>query len=156
MQTRVMIRQMQEADVEKLHDTFALWHKPREKYQKCFAEQEQGERVVLVAVNDERIVGYVTIVWNSAYLPFRTQGIPEIVDTSVITAFQNQGIGTALIRVAEHIAMQHSKPTIGISVGQSPAYAAAQQLYSTLGFVPDGRGITLHDNELHLVKVLAN
>jgi GNAT superfamily N-acetyltransferase len=156
MQTRVTIRQMREGDVETVHDTFAVWHKPREKYQKYFAEQKQGARVVLVALYDERIVGYATIMWNSAYLPFRTQGIPEIVDANVITTFQNQGIGTTLIRVAKQIAMQHSKTTIGISVEQSTAYAAAHRLYSKLGFVPDGRGITLHDNELHLVKVLTN
>jgi GNAT superfamily N-acetyltransferase len=156
MQARVMIRQTQGGDAEKLHDTFALWHKPREKYQKYFAEQEQGERVVLVALYNERIVGYATIVWNSAYLLFRMQGISEIVDLNVITEYQNQGIGTALIRFAEQIAMQHSKTTIGISAGQSPAYVTANRSYFKLGYAPDGREIALHDNELHLVKVLTN
>jgi GNAT superfamily N-acetyltransferase len=156
MQTRLTIRQMQESDIEKVHNTFAVWHKPREKYQKYFAEQQQGTRVVLVALHIERIVGYVTIIWESEYLPFKTQGIPEIVDLNVITEFQDQGIGTALIHAAERAAVQHSKTMIGISAEQSLAYVSANRLYSRLRFVPDGRGITLHDNELHLVKVLAN
>lgn len=151
----VTIRRMQENDIGGIISTFARWHKKREQYQQYFAEQQEGGRLVLVALSKETIVGYGTIVWNSGYEPFRRGGIPEIVDLNVITDYQRQGIGTALIRSAERIVAQRSKTMIGISVEQSPAYAAANRLYPKLGYVPDGRGITPNDNELHLVMVLS-
>jgi ribosomal protein S18 acetylase RimI-like enzyme len=150
----VMIRQMQERDVEKLWATFTRWQKPREKYQRYFVEQQRGERVILVAFDGENIVGYATLVWQSGYEPFKRQEIPEIVDLSVITDHQRQGIGTLLVRAAEEIAIQHSRPIIGISVEQVGTHIAANKLYPKLGYVPDGNGITPRDNELHLTKQL--
>lgn len=64
----------------------------------------------------------------------------------------DKGIGTRLIRVAEQTALRRSKARIGISVEESPDYAVADQLYRKLGYVPDGNGVTPHDNELHLIK----
>ncbi len=54
----------------------------------------------------------------------------------------------------ERIAAGEGRRVIGISVGQSPEYAAANRMYPAFGYVPDGRGITDSDNELHLVKEL--
>lgn len=44
-----------------------------------------------------------------------------------------------------------SDPTV---VNKLRVYAAANRLYTKLGYIPDGRGITPHDNELHLIKDL--
>jgi hypothetical protein len=87
----VMIRQMQERDIDKLFATFARWQKPREKFQKYFVEQQRGERIILVAFDGEDIVGYATLVWQSGYEPFKRQDIPEIVDLIVITEHQKIG-----------------------------------------------------------------
>ena len=152
----VVVRQMQEHDIEKLFATFTRWQKPREKFQRYFVEQQQDKRIILVALYDEDIVGYTTLVWQSGYEPFQRQAIPEIVDLNVITAHQGQGIGTRLIRAAEQIVVQHSRPTIGISVEQMGTHLAANKLYPKLGYVPDGNGITLRDNELHLIKRLTD
>jgi len=152
VQPDVSIRQMQEGDVEGIVETFAEWHKRREQYQKYFAEQQQDQRIVLVALYKERIIGYVTVVWHSDYEPFSRLDIPEIVDLNVITEHQGQGVGTNLIRAAGQTALHRSKTRIGISVEQSPVYAIANHLYRKLGYVPDGKGITPHDSELHLVK----
>ncbi len=154
MQSEIEIRQMQPGDAERIIETFAVWHKTREQYQRYFAEQQQNQRSVLIAVSGEKVVGYVTIVWSSGYAEFRSQDIPEIVDLNVIGEYQRQGVGTRLIGAAEQIARQHLKTRIGISVEQSPAYIAANRLYPQLGFVPDGKGITAEDNELHLVKMI--
>ncbi len=154
MQSEIEIRQMQQGDIERIAETFAVWHKHREQYQKYFAEQQQNTRVVIIAVSKDKVVGYVTVVWNSGYAEFSRQDIPEIVDLNVITEYQRQGIGTRLIGAAEESARRHSKTRIGISVEQSPDYIPANRLYPQLGFLPDGKGITLEDNELHLVKVL--
>ncbi|MCL4490150.1 MAG: GNAT family N-acetyltransferase [Chloroflexi bacterium] len=145
---------MQEGDAEGIAETFAVWHKPREQYEKYFAEQQQDRRVVVLAVSRERVVGYVTVVWDSDYAEFRRQGIPEIVDLNVIDEHQGRGIGRRLIGAAEQIARRRQKTRIGISVEQSPAYVVPNRLYPQLGFVPDGKGTTAEDNGLHLVKVL--
>ncbi len=152
---KIAIRQMNKDDIDGIAQTFAKWHKERPQYQSYFDEEQKGERVVLVALSGEEIVGYVTVVWESGYAPFREGGIPEIVDLNVITEYQRQGIGTLLIQTAERIVAERPKPLIGISVEQSPDYAVANRLYPKLGYVPDGRGITSHDNELHLIKVLS-
>ncbi len=154
MPADLTIRPMTERDIDGIVRTFAVWNKPRAQYQRYLNEQLMGERTVLVAWRGNKVVGYVTIVWESSYEPFRRQGIPEIVDLNVMTEYQRQGIGTALIHAAERVALQHSKTVIGISVIQSPEYAAANRLYPQLGYVPDGEGITPFDNELHLTKVL--
>jgi hypothetical protein len=46
------------------------WNKPVEKY---LAEQSAGVRDVLVATVDEEFTGYVTMRWQSAYLPPATK-----------------------------------------------------------------------------------
>jgi GNAT superfamily N-acetyltransferase len=153
-ETQFVIRQMQERDIDKLFATFVRWLKPREKFQRYFVEQQRGERVILVAFDGENIVGYTTLVWQSEYEPFKRQYIPEIVDLNVITEYQRHGIGTQLIHAAERIAVEHSRHTIGISVEQAGTHIAANRLYPQLGYVPDGNGITMRDNELHLIKQL--
>jgi GNAT superfamily N-acetyltransferase len=148
------IREMTERDIDEIARTFAVWHKSRAQYQHYFSEQLMGDRLVLVAWCGRKVVGYVTVVWESTYEPFRRARIPEIVDLNVITEHQRRGIGTALIHAAEEAARRRSYTGIGISVVQSPEYAAANRLYPKLGYVPDGRGVTWYDNELHLIKVL--
>ena len=75
---------------------------------------------------------------------------------NVITQFQKQGIGTALIEEAENVAIQHGKGMMGIGVGLTPDYGAAQRLYPKLGYIPDGRGAqsTPWGDELFLSKNL--
>jgi GNAT superfamily N-acetyltransferase len=58
----------------------------------------------------------------------------------VINEFQNQGIGTVLIKEAESTAVAHHTKTIGIGVDLKPHNSTAQRLYTKLGYIPDGRG----------------
>jgi GNAT superfamily N-acetyltransferase len=146
---------MAEEDLDAIVRTFAPWHKNKRQLQLYLRQQRRDERVVLVALQGDAVVGYGTVVWQSLYKPFRQAGIPEIVDLNVMTEYQSQGIGTALIAAAEHIAGGRGMRDIGISVEQSPGYAAANRLYPQLGYIPDGRGLDADDNELHLVKKLA-
>jgi len=152
----IEIRPMTESDIDGIVRTFAKWGKERAQYQRYCDEQQKDERVVLVGLDEDEIVGYVTIVWKSGYASFRKEGIPEIVDLNVITEYQRLGIGTALIRTTESMVSKHLKPVIGISVEQSPNYDAANRLYLKLGYYPDGKGITPHDNEIHLIKRLSS
>ena len=145
---------MTESDVSAIARTFERWHKPAGQYEAYYAEQVRGERDVLLARFEGEIVGYVTLLASSGYAPFREQGIPEIADLNVIGEHQHKGIGSALIREAEHQARMRGSAAVGIAVEQSPAYAAANRLYPYLGFRPDGLGVTPSDNELHLLKPL--
>ncbi len=144
------------SDVEAVTETFASSNKMLEQYERYFEENQKGKRVTLVAVVGEMVVGYTNILWESDYESFRQNDIPEINDLNVIDEFQNRGIGTALILEAERIAAEVGKTIIGIGVGATPDYAAAQHLYPKLGYVPDGRGIrsTRYGDEFYLTKRL--
>lgn len=150
----VDIRIMEEADIDRLIATFAIWHKERSQYERYWKLQQAGNRVVFVACDGETVAGYTTIIWETQYRHFRAAGIPEIVDLNVIDSYQNRGIGTRLIEACEDEARRQERTMIGISVVQSPEYEKANRLYPKLGYLPDEHGITPYDNALHLVKQL--
>ena len=141
-----MIRLLNAADPPVIEAAFAAqgWNKPAAQYERYFAEQERGERVVLVAEFDGAFAGYVTVVWESGYASFREESVPEICDFNVLLKFQRLGIGSALMDEAERRISERS-PIVGIGVGLTADYGAAQVLYARRGYVPDGRGIS-HDD----------
>lgn len=134
-----LIREIQDGDLELILTAFH-WQK-REQWQRYFEEHRRGDRVTLIAVQGERVLGYTNLVWASDYEPFRVEDIPEINNMHILDEYQHQGIGTALVHTAEKIAARAGKTHIGIGVAQSPDYAAAQRLYPWLGFEADGRGL---------------
>lgn len=136
------IRLLTVDDIQPIADAFTAigWHKPAVQYRGYLAEQEAGDRVVLVATVDRRFAGYVTIVWESHYPPFREAGIPEVVDFNVLPHYRRQGIGTRLMDEAERRIGERSA-IVGIGVGLYPDYGAAQRMYVVRGYIPDGRGI---------------
>jgi len=125
------------------------WDKPQDQYEKYCRDQMEGKRTVLIAELDGEFVGYLTIAWESPYLPFRNAGIPEVVDFNVLVAQRRKGIGTVLMDEAELRISEKSK-IVGIAVGLSPDYGAAQVMYAKRGYVPDGRGIQYDGKQLRL------
>ncbi len=153
--TELAINRMTAGDIDGIVTTFEIWHKDHPQYERYLVEQELGERYVFVAKHGEVVVGYVTVVWKSGYAHFRESGIPEIVDLNVITRHQRKGVGTALIRACERLTAERGYSVVGIAVVMDdPDYAAARRLYPALGYVPDGRGVTPEDNELHMTKAI--
>lgn len=138
----VKIRLLQEEDIEPIATAFQSigWNKPPSKYQSYLLEQQAGSRMVLVAFNDDQFAGYLTIVWSSNYHPFRAENIPEIQDFNVLPQVRRMGIGTQLMEKAEEIIAQRSS-VAGIGVGMTVDYGAAQRLYVSRGYTPDGRGL---------------
>ena len=134
---------MTQNDLDAITATFASRNKNREQYERYFEENQKGERITLIAAVSEKVVGYANILWTSGYEPFRQNGIPEINDLNVIEEFQDRGIGRALIQEAERLAAEAGKSIIGIGVGLTPDYSAAQHLYPKLGYVPDERGVRM-------------
>ena len=108
-------------------------------------EQVRGVRDVYVAFVEGKFAGYLTICWRSNYLPFREAKIPEIVDFNILPEIRRQGIGSALMDQAENEIAKVSQG-VGIGVGMTPDYGAAQRMYLLRGYVPDRRGMYHKDH----------
>jgi GNAT superfamily N-acetyltransferase len=144
------IRLLEADDIQPIADAFAAigWNKPASQYERYLTDQGAGKRVTLVAFADGVFCGYLNIVWEPDYPPFRAEGIPEIQDFNVLPAYQRRGIGTQLMDTAERLAGERS-PIVGIGVGMTADYGAAQCLYVKRGYVPDGRGLHSADRQLN-------
>jgi ribosomal protein S18 acetylase RimI-like enzyme len=142
MSEQIFIRRLKEEDCAAITEAFLKqnWLKPSGQYEKYLAEQSAGEREVLTAEFENEFAGYVTIVRQSKYPPFKAANVPEINDFNVLIKFRRRGVGTILLDAAENLIFE--KSTIaGIGVGLTSDYGAAQRLYAKRGYVPDGRGI---------------
>ena len=136
------IRTLQTQDIAPMTQAFAQigWNKPASQYERYLVEQNAGARVCLVAFVDDDFAGYLTVLWQSDYAPFRAANIPEIADFNVLPHYRRQKIGTHLMDAAEACIAQRSS-IAGIGVGMYPDYGAAQRLYVLRGYVPDGHGL---------------
>jgi GNAT superfamily N-acetyltransferase len=145
--SRPTIRPLGASDPPVIAAAFAAigWSKPREQYERYLVQQEADQRHVWVAHVGNQFAGYVTLVWQPDYPPFRAEGIPEIQDFNVLPAFRRRGIGSALLDAAESAAGARTR-VVGIGVGLDPDYGPAQRLYVLRGYVPDGRGIVWRDS----------
>ena len=142
------ITELREGDIVDVAEAFAVLNKSEQQYRRYFAQHAALSRFVLVARSDAAIAGYVTIMWQSDYRPFREAGIPEIQDFNVLPDFRRHGIGSQLMDEAERLIATRSR-VCGIGVGLHHDYGAAQRLYALRGYVPDARGITSHGRRVN-------
>lgn len=149
MTDELTIREITGKDPSTIAEAFRVqgWNKTQEQYEKYCREQMEGSRTVLVAELNGEFAGYLTIVWESHYLPFRDAGIPEVVDFNVLMAYRRKGIGTALMDRAETRISERSG-VAGIGVGLDSDFGAAQVMYARRGYIPDGRGIQYDGKQL--------
>lgn len=103
-------------------------------YKGRLKEMQRGEAVQLVAEEDGLIVGQVFLTYygKATYPQY-----PDIRDLHVIDARRSQGIGTELIHVCEHLAMQKGYNTIGLAVNPE-LNSRARMLYQRLGYLTTG------------------
>lgn len=139
----IEIRLLKEADISVMVKAFEEigWNKPAALFQEYLKEQKAGERYVWIAYQQSQFAGYVTLKVHSEYLAFAKKNIPEIKDLNVLPVCQNQGIGSALMKMAEDKASAYSTQ-VGIGVGLTSDYGKAQRLYVMRGYIPDGNGAT--------------
>lgn len=149
MDETLTIRDMTKGDPPVISAAFAAqgWEKPVSLYQNYWRESVEGQRRVLIAEYKRKFAGYINIIWQSDYAPFREANIPEIADFNVIIAFRRLKIGAALMDEAERLIALQS-PVAGLGVGLLSDYGAAQILYIKRGYVPDGRGIAYQARQL--------
>lgn len=107
------------------------------------------EGASLAAVRDGRVIGIVSVLWESSYAGFRDHGIPLVHQLSVAGPARRQGVATELLAAAEQLARDRGVTTLGITVGLSGGYGPAQRLYAKLGYRPDGRGACRGREPLH-------
>ncbi|QED23172.1 GNAT family N-acetyltransferase [Candidatus Deianiraea vastatrix] len=165
----IIIRKLIKEDFIQIHQSFndIGWSKPISLFEQYFNEQEKGQRVCFIALSGDIFAGYATLLNKSKYENFANNNIPEISDLNVLRKFQNQGIGTLLIKECEKIAKITSNK-VGLGVGLTSDYANAFRLYLKLGYLLDGNGLAsngkiLKYNEtavvndelnLYLIKIL--
>ncbi|NDB82650.1 MAG: GNAT family N-acetyltransferase [Alphaproteobacteria bacterium] len=143
----VFIRSLTEEDIKAIVSSFHQigWDKSASLFEGYLKEQEAGERLVWVAQVQDEFAGYVTLKWQSGYLPFKEQNIPEIMDLNVLPSFRKMGIGSLLLDCAEKEALTKSQIIgigVGLYAGEDGGYGSAQRLYVKRGYIPDGKGVT--------------
>lgn len=146
MVSNIVIRNLQEEDIEKLAHTFAApwssFEATLKLWQQYLKEQEEGIRTACVLERQHEFLGYGSLLRFSEYPCFRDNQIPEINAIWIHEHTRRQGLGRKLIEHLENMARQEGYQTIGIGVGLYQDYGPAQKLYVKLGYLPDGNGIT--------------
>ncbi len=130
-------------------DIPALWEmaaalkaaKETEYFERQFAYQQKGSRVILLVSTGDKNAGYCVLNWQPKYIPFKKLGIAEIQDINVLPEFRRNGIGRALIEYCESHARDKGLEQMGIGVGLGPSFGSAQRLYIKMGYIPDGLGV---------------
>ena len=143
----MLIRQALTSDLDglcRIAAEMGTTHEPK-YFERCLAEQQDQKRILLVAENSGRLIGYVQLIWQPLYQNFKTMGIPEIQDLNVIPEARRQGVGGRLAAAGEALARQAGKTAVGIGVGLHSRYGAAQRLYVRRGYIPDGAGVCYDD-----------
>ncbi|MCL2387348.1 MAG: GNAT family N-acetyltransferase [Defluviitaleaceae bacterium] len=139
----IHVRDMEFEDIPVLAEAFGInqgWaDKTPELFTRYFNEQSEGKRQVLVALYDNHIAGYLTLLPNDTQGAFANKNIPTICDFNVLAKFQRRGIGTALMDEIEAVAKQTSDE-ICLGVGLYTSYGTAQRIYVKRGYIPDGSG----------------
>ncbi len=113
------------------------------RYVRYMQDVQRDERFVLLALDDKTdcVVGYITLLWSSEYPPFTRSETPEIVDFIILPEWRGKSIGKQLLAAAQEEAKERGKTHIGLGVGLGKDYGAAQRLYGSYGFIPDGSGV---------------
>ncbi len=141
----IEIRSLAPKDIETLGDLHFPWSS-REKtiaqWTLYFQEHQQGIRKAQIVLQQNSIVGYGHLLFQSEYPEFKNNDIPEIQALWIFDPFRNKGLGTKLIRHLETLACEKGYTKIGIGVGLYKDYGPAQRLYHHLGFSPNGEGVT--------------
>ncbi len=163
------IRQAEEGDIDALYALYdKIGHKDEGYFEDCFEKDcviiiASLPQSVIPAVSEARTnsgdpfasceadgyidVGFGILNFEPKYRLYQKLDIPEIQDLNVIPQAREQGVATALLNAFENLARDQGKQEIGISVGLTKDYGAAQRLYVKQGYIPDGYGVT-HDRQV--------
>lgn len=129
------------ADITVMTESFPDWG-ARQKHAARWQQQEQSNALYLVARQLGEPVGHAYLKWQGAGDPHvverQTVPCPDLEDLFVLGAWRSQGIGTALLHMAEELALAWGFQHIGLSVAVENS--AAWRLYERLGYQDAGFG----------------
>jgi len=139
-------RQMFKAMLEEQN----FFHNGEAYFERCFERQALGEIDIVMAwkegvghsAQEVKAVGYALLNWQPKYALFKKLDLPEIQDLNVIDEHRQQGVGRGVIEFCERRASKKGYTQIGIGVGLDASFGAAQRLYVSMGYIPDGSGIS--------------
>lgn len=145
----LLVRSMVKKDIEGFVDGFASqnWHKPYGLFYGYYVQQQNNERLVIIAETNGDVAGYATLLPHANAGPFAGKDIPEIVDFNVLIKYQRRGIGSRIMDVAETLAKSKSD-CVSLSVGLHYGYGSAQRMYVKRGYIPDGTGVWYKGHQL--------
>lgn len=118
------------------------WKQQRESWAPKLRAHRDGRCAIRVAISAGQVVGYGGLVWQSDYAAFARSNIPEINDLVTARAHRGKGVASMLIAGFEALAAAAGCRAIGLGVGLYADYGPAQRLYASLGYRPDGAGVT--------------
>ena len=102
--------------------------KARAFWERSLAAADRGERVVLGALIDGRIVGTVTLLLD---LPPNQPHRAEIAKMMTLPSFRGRGIATALMAQAEALAVERGRTLLVLDTATEDG---ASRLYERVGF----------------------
>lgn len=137
---------LQSKDLHEIVEKFSFpWTSPeatKAKWETYFSEQTAGDRIACLARLKGRLIGYGSLLKDSKYPSFKSSGIPEIHDVWISEEYRGHGFGKQLICHLERLSQKENYSSVGLGVGLYKDYGRAQRLYTQLGYVPDGEGVT--------------
>ena len=92
------IRRIGDGDLARIRISFHFQN--QDQWKQYYEENMRGERVTLLAIHNDQVVGYTNLVWRSNYQPYQAEG-PEINDMHIKDNSEKQGIGNALIQMVK-------------------------------------------------------
>ncbi|NMO98172.1 GNAT family N-acetyltransferase [Paenibacillus lemnae] len=123
------------------------WYTSGDYFLTCLEENQQGRRVTLMCYYADTLAGCCHLLYDSSYPHFNQNNIPEINDLNVFPEFRRKGIASSILDELEQIASESSQ-IIGIGVGLYKDYGAAQVMYTSRGYVLDGKGMMYNHAEV--------
>lgn len=125
-------------------------------WEKNLELQEQGARDIYIQFVGEQAAGFVIFNRRPVYSPFLRFGISEIQDLFVAPEYRGRGFGREMILCCEQVARNEGCSELGIGVGLHPAFGPAQRLYCSMGYVPDGQGVTYNRQSVAKNEMVRN
>ncbi|MBN8522174.1 MAG: GNAT family N-acetyltransferase [Alphaproteobacteria bacterium] len=135
-----MIRQATPVEIPLLYDLYQqIGHKQEGYFERCF---DEGYDLFIIRSEEDVPAGFCILNFAPLYSLYQKLGYPELQDLNILPMFRRRGYASALVKHCEQVAKQRGAEGVGISVGLTRDYGAAQRLYTKMGYVPDGFGLT--------------
>lgn len=145
----ITLRQISINDSEIITNAFKAqgWDKNKQQFEDYVKLNKEGRVHTVLAFFDKEFAGYGNIFWESHYVEFKKNNVPEIVDLNTLIKFRQNKVATAIMDKLEEIIFKEHQ-TVGIGVGLIKDYGPAQRMYGKRGYIPNAKGIYYSDQNL--------